>query len=195
MTLSDNLKNLGKTVAKYGAPLLGTVIGGPAGTAIGQLIASEFGGSVDDPNDLMQKIISDPNAAVKLADIQANCKIQLQQITMQNTQNELAAQTAQVESDRLDRADARKNNAQTNTQFPEIISTIIIVGFFASLYLVKVLPNDNPYHDILNIMIGTLGSGFTGVWNYWLGSSSGSKDKNQAIHAALSDSMNAKNGN
>lgn len=193
MTFSDNLKDLGKTVAKYGAPLLGTVIGGPAGAAIGQIIASEFGGNVDDPNDLMQKIIADPNAAVKLAEIQSNCKIQLQQIAMQNAQNELAAQTAQIESDRLDRADARKSNVATQTIMPQAISITVIFGFFACFYIIAQFNQQATDHDILYLLIGAIVSAFTGVWNYWLGSSSGSRDKDQAIHAALATSMNTQN--
>lgn len=190
MALSDNLKELGETIAKYGAPLLGTVIGGPAGAAIGQIIASEFGGSIDDTNDLMKKIIADPNASVKIAEIQANCKIQLQRITMQNAQNELEAQTAQIESDRLDRMDARKSNIATQSIMPEAISITIIIGFFACFYIIAQFTQQKEDHDILYLLIGAIVSAFTGVWNYWLGSSSGSRDKDQAIHTALTTSMN-----
>lgn len=176
--------NLGKTVAKF-APLLGAILPIPGGAVLGQLIANEFGGDASNPDDLAQRIIGDPNAQVKLAEIQANTKVQLQQLMMQNTQNELAAQTAQIESDRLDRADARKNNA---TSFmPEIVTFIIIVGFFGCFYMLLALNPTSADQQVLFMMLGTVSTAFGGAVTYWLGSSSGSRTKDIAIHSTLAN--------
>lgn len=183
------LSEFGKTIAKY-APLLGAALPIPGGEFIGELIAHEFGGDTSNLDDLATRISTDPNAQVKLAEIQANTKVQLQQLMVQNTQNQLAAQTAQMVSDQQDRADARKNNSETQTVFPQMISTVIILGFFSCFYLVVVLPKDNAYHDLLNIMMGALASGFTGVWNYWLGSSAGSRNKDDTIGSTLKNISN-----
>lgn len=182
-----DLSNLGKTVAKF-APLLGSILPIPGGAMIGELIAHEFGGNANNPDDLTARIVADPNAEVKLAEIQANCKVQLQQIAMQNAQNELAAQTAEIESDRLDRADARKNN--NRSYMPEMVTFIIIVGFFGCFYMLLELNPTARDQQVLFMMLGTISTAFGGAVTYWLGSSAGSRNKDQAIHTALATSMN-----
>lgn len=179
-----NLADLGKTVAKF-APLLGAILPIPGGAAIGELIAHEFGGDVNNPDDLMQRIVTDPNAQVKLVEIQSNCKVQLQQLKVQNAQNELAAQTAQMESDRLDRADARKNNV--NSYMPQTVTFIIMLGFFGACYM---LLNGNPTQadqQVLFMMLGTISTAFGGAITYWLGSSASSRNKDTAIHNTLAN--------
>lgn len=52
------------------SPVLGGVLGGPAGAAIGTLIAKAFGVE-DDPAAVSAAIAKDPNAAVKLAQVEA----------------------------------------------------------------------------------------------------------------------------
>jgi len=42
-----NLSDLGKLVAQYGAPILGGVLGGPAGASVGQVVANVFGGDIN----------------------------------------------------------------------------------------------------------------------------------------------------
>lgn len=52
------------------APLLGGAIGGQAGDLVGSLIAMAFGSSFKNPEDLLAKIRSDPEAALKLRQLQ-----------------------------------------------------------------------------------------------------------------------------
>lgn len=175
---------LAKIVAPF-APLIGSVLPIPGGAAIGQLIAHEFGGSVDNPNALAELISADPNAEVKLTEIQSNCKVQLQQIMMQNAQNELVNEAAEIESDRLDRADARKNNAKS--YMPEIVTFIIITGFMAAACMLLKGNVTDTNQQVLFMMLGTISTAFGGAVSYWLGSSSGSRMKDQAIHNTLAN--------
>ena len=62
------------------APLLGGLLGGPAGTAIGGIVASALG-SEGTPDAVRQAIATDPNAAVKLAQIEADQKVKLQELS------------------------------------------------------------------------------------------------------------------
>ena len=62
--------DVGGEVAKY-APLLGTALGGPAGGAIGALVAKAFGVS-EDPDAVLSAVKADPLAAVKLAQVEAD---------------------------------------------------------------------------------------------------------------------------
>ncbi|VVC76020.1 hypothetical protein AQUSIP_13210 [Aquicella siphonis] len=178
-----DLKTLGQTVIKYGAPLLGTAIGGPAGTAIGQIVASEFGGDLNAPDDLANKIITDPNARVKLAEIESNQKVQLQNIAMQMAKNDLDAQTQQLQIAAQDTADARKNNVQSKSIMPEIISFLVITGMFGCIWLVSMYKQDSVDHDVLYMLFGSVSAAFGSVIQYWLGSSAGSKVKDMMIQS------------
>jgi hypothetical protein len=179
-----DLSILAKTVANL-APLLGSVLPIPGGAVIGELIAHEFGGSTTDPNQLASIIATDPNAQVKLAEIQANTKIQLQQLLVQNAQNELVAQTAQIQNDQLDRADARKNGQ--NSIMPSIVTFIIIIGFFGCFGVLLMYGTNNPDSQVLYMMVGTLSTAFGGAVTFWLGSSASSRSKDVAIHNTLAN--------
>lgn len=65
-----NWSDIGKNVAGV-APVLGGVLGGPAGAAAGTLIANLFGVE-DDPAAVSEAIAKDPNAAIKLAKLEAD---------------------------------------------------------------------------------------------------------------------------
>jgi len=88
---------LGKTVAQF-APLLGAALPVPGGAAIGTLIASVFGGNADDPESLSRAIQTNPEAAVKLRQIETEHKAELERIAMQRVANQLAADTVRIES-------------------------------------------------------------------------------------------------
>lgn len=90
-------KDLGSTVAQF-APLLGAALPIPGGAALGSMIASVFGGNADDPASLNRAIQANPEAAVKLKEIEANHKAELERIAMQRASNELAADTARIAS-------------------------------------------------------------------------------------------------
>ncbi len=88
--------DLGKSIAKM-APILGSALG-PGGTVIGGLISSAFGGVADDPEELSKLIAADPQAAVKLREIELNNKTELERLAIQGKANELANETSRIES-------------------------------------------------------------------------------------------------
>lgn len=77
------------------APILGTLVGGPAGGAIGAMIASGLGCG-NTPDDVKVALATNPDAAVKLAQIEKDRQVDLQQLLMQATQNQLIADTASI---------------------------------------------------------------------------------------------------
>jgi hypothetical protein len=77
------------------APILGTLVGGPAGGAIGAMIASGLGCG-NTPDDVKTALATNPDAAVKLAQIEKDRQVELQQLVMQSEQNRLANETAQI---------------------------------------------------------------------------------------------------
>lgn len=159
-----SLADLGKTISKY-APLLGTVIGGAPGGAIGSILAATFGTS-DNPQELLAKINADPQAGIKLAEIESNYKVELQRIALQMT--EVAAK---------DTANARASNIQSKSTMPEIISFVVMIGFFLCIWVVVAYKQDSEDHDVLYMMFGSISSAFGCIMQYWFGNSASAKLK------------------
>lgn len=78
----EKWKDVGRKVAKIGLPLLGSVLGGPAGGTIGSTVASALGVNEDNPDAVMKALESDTDAAVKLAQIEADHKEELEKIQL-----------------------------------------------------------------------------------------------------------------
>ncbi len=85
-------KDVGNFVANA-APTVGAFLGGPAGAAIGKLVSSALG--VDNqPDAVMDALKSNPDALVKVKEIEANQKVQLAQIAL----GEMGEETKQLAS-------------------------------------------------------------------------------------------------
>lgn len=83
-------KDIAKSVANY-APLLGAALGGPAGSAIGALIAAKFG-TVNSAESVLKAIATDPASAIKLAEIESTERTRIVEIDTQ-------ARIAELQSD------------------------------------------------------------------------------------------------
>lgn len=155
-----NLVDLGKTVAKF-APLLGSVIGGPAGGTMGALVAAAFGGDINKPDDLIKLIEGDPDAQTKLADIESNKQIELERLNVDKKKAQLA-----------DLADARANNLKNTKISDEIIKLWLVVALTAAVFMcLYALIKGDVSGVEANIISGILGSSFTAVLSmvyfYW----------------------------
>lgn len=127
-------KDVAKVVGEA-APVLGTLIGGPAGTVIGGLVASALGVS-NSPDAVSAAIAADPDAAVKLKQIEADQAVQLRQLAMQDAANALTAETARIQSVNVTmQAEAKADHWPTYTWRP-------FIGFAFGFYVVSlfVLP-------------------------------------------------------
>jgi len=79
------------------APILGTLIGGPAGAAIGGLVSSALG-CANTPDAVQTALATNPDAAVKLAQIEKDKAVELQTLLVQAEGNRLAADTASLQA-------------------------------------------------------------------------------------------------
>lgn len=165
-------KDISGVVGKA-APILGTLLGGPAGAAVGGLIASALGTSTD-PADVAQAL-QNPDAAIKLREIESKRQTDLQALAVDMAKAEIAASTA-------DRASAREREAKTgDTLTPRTLALLVTLGFFGVLgYL---LAAGKPQHggDALLVMLGSLGAAWTAIVAYYFGSSAGSAAKTEIL--------------
>jgi hypothetical protein len=146
------------------------------------------------------------NAAMK-ADLQvklAQIAIENQRLANEDKERERQAALADakdqrekaLEEQRLAKesvADARRFSVELADKgwlatTPHILSYIVVLGFLALIVMmargwVNQESMDSNVLQIFNILIGALAAAFAGVMNYFLGSSSGSKDKDAVIQA------------
>jgi len=89
-----NFSDIAKKLASIGVPLLANAIV-PGGGAVVSMVASALGLSDSSPDSVALALQTDPEAAVKLKQIEATHSERLAEIAMQGRQAEMAAETAQ----------------------------------------------------------------------------------------------------
>ena len=131
MSISDQLTDLGKMVGRY-APLLGAILPIPGGAAIGQLVAAAFNGNLNNPADLVQKIQADPDAQIKLMQIQSNEKIEIERLAV----DQIRAQNEDRASARNREIEVDKTSIANRDTTPSQLAKIFISGYFILSFLV-----------------------------------------------------------
>ncbi len=79
---------------------------------------------------------------------------------------------------------ARNLALQTKSKIPEILSILITLGFFSVIGIM--LFNESRPNETLLIMLGSLGTAWAAVVNFWFGSSSGSMYKSEILEKITS---------
>lgn len=159
----EGLEKLSKVVANF-APLLGAVIPLPGASLVGQAIARAFGGDINNPDDLANKIQNDADASVKL-----------RQIAMDES---LGVERMAVDKMRLgneDRANARQRQIALSDNTPNLIAKFIIVGHMLLLMVVILLLKfstvNNFEEKILEMTIMSMSNAVMLVLAYYFGAS------------------------
>lgn len=154
------------------APTIAKTLGGPlAGVAVGALskaLLGKDGGTAAEIDAALAAASPEVIAAVRKAD--------------QDFEAEMGRQGIDLERiNAADRDSARDREIKTGDKTPARLAFFVTVGFFGILcYLLKYgLPSDGG--DALLIMLGSLGTAWTGIVAYYFGSSAGSKAKTDAL--------------
>ena len=165
--MNEILRSLVPTLA---SAVLGP-LGGVAVAAIGKVLGID-NATTESVSKAFQdgKITPDQLAELK--------KLELQ---YQNEEKERGFKYSELEfkdreGDRRDTQDARNMQISNKSAFPAILSAGITVGFFGVLGWMLYDPNVVNSPPLL-IMLGSLGTAFAQVINYWLGSTRSSQNK------------------
>ena len=151
------------------APTIATCLGGPlAGMAV-TAVSKALGIDESKVNDVIQsnKLTADQVASIR----QAELELQKQAQEMNLDFEKMAAG---------DRDSARKMEAATQSWIPGTLAIGITVGFFGILY--ALMMGYATKSDELMIMLGSLGTAWTGVIGFYFGSSAGSQHKDDLLH-------------
>lgn len=130
-----NWKDIAGTVGKH-APLLGTLLAGPAGGAIGAIVSSALG-TGNDPGEVAQALATNPEAAVKLRQIEADRAVRLQELATDQAKAELTASTQAAGSvNQTMQAEAASEHWPTYSWRPaigfavavDLVVSVVVVG-------------------------------------------------------------------
>ena len=151
------------------APTIATCLGGPlAGLAVTAL-SKLFGVAPDQVQSMINdnKLSADQIAMVQQEEIKF--KEQTQALGLNFEQ--LAVE---------DRKSARDMQTVTGSIIPPVLSVLVTAGFFGILAYLMVRPADTTNTPLM-IMLGSLGTAWTGIIAFYFGSSAGSQKKDQML--------------
>ena len=92
--------------------------------------------------------------------------------------NELGLDFEKLATD--DRKSARDMQAATKSSIPAILAVFVTTGFFG--ILTALMMGYAQKSDELMIMLGSLGTAWTGIIGFYFGSSAGSQEKDKMLH-------------
>jgi len=151
------------------APTIATALGGPlAGMAV-SAISKAIGVNPDQVGDLISnnKLTADQIAQVKLAEIE-----------LQKQAQELGLNFEKLEVE--DRKSARDMQSATRSMMPPLLAGAVTIGFFSIMVMMFFNKIDANNPAIL-MMLGSLGTAWTGIIAYYFGSSAGSQAKTDLL--------------
>ena len=154
------------------APTIATALGGPlAGMAV-SAISKAVGVEPDQVQDMIStnKLTADQVAQIKIAEIELAKQAQ-----------ELGLNFAKLEVE--DRKSAREMQAATRSWMPPILAGAVTLGFFGIMVMMFFNQIDSNNPAIL-MMLGSLGTAWTGIIAYYFGSSAGSQAKTDLLSKA-----------
>lgn len=173
----DILKTFGPLIGSV-APTIATALGGPiAGMAVKALsgaLLGHDGGSQDDIMSALANPTGDQLAALKRID--ADFKVQMKALD--------------IDLERIaagDRDSARQMQMTTKSWLPEVLSILVTAGFFGVIVYILAYGLPATGNEAILLLLGSLGTAWTGVMAFYFGSSAGSQKKTDALTAALSN--------
>ena len=136
-------------------------------------------------NAALAAIQADPNLAMQFQTKVLEQQVTLAQIAADLQKTTIAADLSTQQTDAGDRESARKREETVKDWMPGILATFVTAGFFGLLaFMLKFdVPENN--RDVLNIMLGSLGTAWLSIITYYFGSSLSSAKKDAVISTAM----------
>lgn len=161
-------------MVKTVAPALGTALGGPFAGVATKFLADKLlgtdveGASQDDLEAKLERLIQggDPATLAKLKELDNTFKVQMKELGIKETGMYLA-----------DRSDARQREIVLRDWTPRALASAVTLGFFGILFTLIFVKVEGTMLNVLNILLGSLGTAWTTILNYYFGSSKSSDMK------------------
>ena len=151
------------------APTIATALGGPlAGLAV-DAVSKAIG---VDPKDVTKTISEGKLTADQIA------QIKTAELAMAARAQEMGLDFEKIAVD--DRKSARQMQSTTQSWIPGLMAISVTIGFFG--ILVGLMTEHFKTSDALMLMLGSLGTAWTGIIAFYFGSSAGSQRKDDLLH-------------
>ncbi|MBI5591032.1 MAG: hypothetical protein HY881_11180 [Deltaproteobacteria bacterium] len=184
-------KDIGKALVSQGLPVLGGLLGGPAGAVTGKVVAGLFDADPEKPETVMNAIQADAQAIAKLREFELTHQQKLQELQLEEAKSFLAdIDSARKREVAVVAATGKGDKhlyilAYITTGAFFLLIFYLLHGVISSTHVpggedVITKLKDNP---LVMLIIGALISGFTQVLSYFFGSSQGSAEKSKIIAA------------
>ena len=151
------------------APTIATCLGGPLAGLATAALSKLFGVAPD----TVQSMINDNKLSADQIAL-----VQQEEIKFKEQTQALGLNFEQLAVE--DRKSARDMQTVTGSLIPPILSILVTVGFFGILAYLMVTPADTSNTPLM-IMLGSLGTAWTGIIAFYFGSSAGSQKKDQML--------------
>ena len=154
------------------APTIATAMGGPL---VGMAVAAISKATGVDPTEVSDLISNNKLTAEQIA------QVKIAEIELQKQAQELGLNFEKLAVE--DRMSARDMQSKTRSLMPPILAGAVTVGFFSIMVMMFFNKIDSGNPAIL-MMLGSLGTAWTGIIAYYFGSSAGSADKTALLSKA-----------
>ena len=177
----DNIKE----ILGSSAPAIGTLLGGPAGGAVGGLISKVLG--VDNtPEAIELALMNNPDALVKIKELETSKELAILQAELENKRIDVGSvidnRKLDNEKDQMflsDKQSARSRQVDSEKATGKVdvalyvIAGVIVVAFFVSILalIFITLDKQSGTYELLLMLFGALTTKFGTVVDYFFGAS------------------------
>ena len=177
----DNIKELIGT----SAPVIGTLLGGPAGGAVGGLISKALGVE-NTPEAIELALTNNPDALVKIKELETSKELAILQAELERKRIDVDSvinnRKLDNEKDQMflaDKQSARSRQVESEKATGEVdvalyvIAGVIVVAFFVSILalIFITLDKQSGTYELLLMLFGALTTKFGTVVDYFFGAS------------------------
>lgn len=177
----DNIKE----ILGSSAPVIGTLLGGPAGGAVGGLISKVLG--VDNtPEAIELALMNNPDALLKIKELETSNELAILQAELENKRIDVGSvidnRKLDNEKDQMflsDKQSARSRQTDSEKATGKVdvalyvIAGVIVVAFFVSILalIFITLDKQSGTYELLLMLFGALATKFGTVVDYFFGAS------------------------
>lgn len=164
-----------KTVVGKVAPMLGAALGGPLGGAAVGVIADALGLNESTESAIKTALSgTTPEQLLALKSAEQAFTIRMREIGV-NSERDMEALAVN------DRDSARKREMAVGDKTARNLAYAVTGGFFGLLIAMMFVDIPESSKEVLYVMVGTLGTAWTGVFAYYFGSTKGSAAKTELL--------------
>lgn len=167
------------------APVLGAALGGPLGGAAVSVIADALGLN-EKTEDAIKGALSGttPEQLLALKKADQDFAVKMEELGLKREELSFAQEKDMEQISASDRDSARKREMSVGDKTARNLAYAITVGFFSVLFTLMFANLPKASESVLFVMLGALGSAWTGVIAYYFGSTKHSQMNTEMLAKA-----------